>query len=151
MRLSDITADMTPSWWWTSAMRRRFQALQEEREALRKFQDELKRSLSGQSQRDVDGDSLSQRPVDRAVCSGLAIPTQDNGFLMGLATGIPIPLTPQSILGAAIHDSMTSSPSRSESYSSPEPERYTSSYSSDGGSSSSYDSSSSSSSSSSFD
>lgn len=132
MRLSDITADMTPSWWWTSAMRRRLQELkdqrlEEERLRLQRFREERARE---------DERSRSSQP-------------QDDGFVMGLATGIPIPLTPQSILGAAIHDSMTSSPSRSESYSSPEPERYTSSYSSDGGSSSSYDSSSSSSSSSS--
>lgn len=152
----DITLDSTPAWWWTPGMRRRFQALQEEREALRKFQDELKRSLSSHSQKDAGGEQLSGRPTNRATASGSTLQTQDDGFVMGLATGIPIPLTPQSIMGAVIHNSMTSSPSRAESYSppAPEPERYTpsttsTSYSSD--SSSSYTSDSSSSSSSSYD
>jgi hypothetical protein len=31
------------------------------------------------------------------------------GFVMGLTTGIPIPLTPMAVVGAAIHNSMTAS------------------------------------------
>ncbi len=62
----------------------------------------------------------------------------DDGFIVGLATGIPIPLTPMSIAGAALHNSMRSSSGYESSSSS--------SY--DSSSSSSSDSSSSSSSSS---
>lgn len=100
----------TPKFWWTPAMRR---AWEERQAAARRREDE-------------------RRQAQTAPASA---PQSDDGFLMGLATGIPIPLTPMSVAGAAIHNSMHSSDS------------YAPSPASDGysGSSSSYDSGSSSS------
>jgi hypothetical protein len=129
MRLSDITADSIPNWQWTANMYQRLQELKAQRERDNTLQETNRRN------RDSTNDSI-------------------NSFNMGLLTGVPIPLTPQSMAGAAMHNAI-SSEILSESYRSSSSPSYDSGSSSSSygssSSSSSYDSGSSSSSSSSFD
>ena len=116
MKLSDITADSVPNWQWTANMHQRFQELKAQRAKAPQKEDSRRRQREDDNRQQLH---------------------QDDGFLMGVATGIPIPLTPQSVMGAAIHNSMPIASSQSESYTL---------HSSDYSSSSSYDSGSSSSS-----
>lgn len=83
------------------------------------------------------------RAAAPASSSGTRPAAGDDGFVMGMMTGVPIPLTPASIAGAAIHDSITSSTSSDSSSCSSSSDSSSSGSSYDSGSSCSSSSSSS--------